>query len=270
MQLSELKDFATELGREAGERALNYKRQLSAVKVEFKSERDLVTEADRAIEDFLVSRIRAAFPTHAITGEESGEWSGEGYRWILDPIDGTASFVHDQPFFSISIAVEKGGELVAGCVSAPALGEIYSAALGEGAWCNGKRLQVSTRAELNQCMLATGFACIRAGLSHNNLPYLQALLPQLRDLRRYGSAAIDLCYVAAGRIDGFWELNLHDYDVAAGLLILKEAGGMHTDFDGRHEQLYHRLVATNGQVHDKILTVFRKLRKELPDPGDSS
>jgi myo-inositol-1(or 4)-monophosphatase len=262
-----MKDFLVELAQEAGRLALAYRARGQALQVDFKSARDLVTEADRAIEEMIVAAIARRYPEHGVTGEEGGDQAGREYRWIIDPIDGTASFVHDQPFFSVSIAVERAGELVLGAVGAPALGELYVAERGGGAWCNGRRLQVSRRAHLGESMLATGFACLRSGLPENNLPYLVELLPRLRDLRRYGSAAIDLAYVAAGRLEGFWELNLHEYDVAAGLLLVTEAGGRYSDFAGARTGLYGELVATNGLVHAELLATLATVRAARQGAG---
>jgi myo-inositol-1(or 4)-monophosphatase len=251
-----MRGFVEELSIVAGELAMQYRSGLDALAVEHKTERDLVTEADHAVEALIISRIRERYPTHAVIGEETGEHAGSDCRWIIDPIDGTASFVHGQPYFSISIAVEHDGVLVLGAVNAPALGERFIAERGAGAWCNGRRLRVSQRATLAESMLATGFACIRGGLPRNNLPYLNALLPRIRDLRRYGSAAVDLCYVAAGRIEGFWELNLNSYDVAAGFLMVEEAGGCWGDFRGDSENLYAEILATNGLIQDELMAAL--------------
>ncbi len=256
----ELRGFLERLAREAGEMAMDYRSQLASLAVDFKTERDLVTEADTAIESFLVESILAEYPDHAIKGEETGEVAGSSVRWIIDPIDGTAAFVHNQPFFSISIAVEKKGKLALGAVCAPALGELYLAERGKGAFCNGRRLQASKTDRLDQAMMATGFACLRAGLEKNNLPIFTALVPQLRDVRRYGSAAIDLCYVAAGRLEGFWELNLNIYDVAAGFLMVQEAGGTYSDFSGGKENLYDEILASNGLLHPDLLAFFKKMK----------
>ena len=253
-----MREFIEQLARQAGEMALAYRGRLASLQVNRKSEKDLVTEADTAIERYLVAEIRARYPEHGITGEESGSRPGDTWRWVIDPIDGTASFVHDQPYFSISIALEQEGRTLFGAVHAPALGELYLAERGEGAWLNGRRLHVSQRDCLGDAMLATGFACLRAGLPRHNLPLFNALLPRLRDVRRYGSAALDLCFVAAGRLEGYWELNLSDYDVAAGMLMVEEAGGRCTDFQGGRDRLYAENLATNGLIHEQVIAVFRE------------
>lgn len=242
----------------AGKISLEYKRTVKSLAVGHKSEKDLVTEADVAVEAYLVGRIRQAYPGHAILGEESGSHAGGEYRWVIDPIDGTTSFVHDQPFYSVSVAVELRGEAIMGAVYAPVLGELFMAEKGKGATLNGERIYVSERGELAQCVLGTGFACTRVGLAHNNLPYFARVMPQIRDLRRYGSAAMDLSYVACGRLDGFWELNLKVFDIAAGMLIVREAGGIVTDFDGGTDKLPGETAASNAKVHGKLLAALNQ------------
>ncbi|HAR67252.1 MAG TPA: inositol monophosphatase [Lentisphaeria bacterium] len=252
-------DFIQQIAQEAGAMALAYRARLHAVAVDYKSVRDLVTEADREIELYLRKRIADRYPGHGILGEEFGAKQGDAYRWVIDPIDGTGSFVHGQPTFSVSIGVQHHGVGVLGAVAAPALGELFLAEQGAGAWCNGAKISCSTATELNRCILATGFACLRDGAAHNNLPYLHAILPQLQDMRRYGSAAMDLAFVAAGRVDGFWELNLHEYDIAAGVVLVREAGGVVSDFHGRTDDLPHRVLACNAELHAKIVSQFAKL-----------
>lgn len=252
-----MQSFLEALSRDAGELALEYRARLHHLNVDRKSPKDLVTEADIAVESFIVKQIRDRYPDHGIFGEESGNHEADSeYRWLIDPIDGTAAFVHEQPFFSVSIAVERHGRLELGAVNAPVLGELFLAARGAGAWCNGRLLQVSNQGSLEDSILATGFACIRAGLPRNNLPYFNAFMPRIRDIRRYGSAAIDLCFVAAGRLEGFWELNLKPYDVCAGLLMVEEAGGHWSDFSGGRADLYAEVLASNGHVHDAMMTVL--------------
>ncbi len=254
-----MNEFLENLAREAGERLLDYFKRIDQLAIDHKSERDLVTEADRALESFLVERILARYPDHSINGEESGRHAGSEMCWVIDPIDGTASFVHGQPYFSISIAVQEHGRTVSGCVYAPVMDELFLASRGSGATRNGQPIAVSGRGRLIDSMMATGFACIRSDLKRNNLPYFSALLPRLRDVRRYGSAALDLCYVACGRLEGFWELNLHDYDVAAGILILEEAGGLFTDFDGGSENIYAENLGTNRAIHKEVVQLFREV-----------
>lgn len=236
------------------------------LRVEHKSRRDLVTETDRAIEVKLRDRIAERYPEHIVFGEEMGQ-EGEGsQRWIIDPIDGTGSFVHGQPHFSVSIAYEEKGELQWAAVYAPVFDELFMAQRGGGAELNGEGIEVSACQRLDEAVLGTGFACLRSQLPHNNLPYLNALLPQLQDLRRFGSAALDLAYVACGRLDGFWELNLNLYDVAAGQLIVEEAGGRVSDFDGSKKGIPDRYLASNTVLHEDIRQVLASVHgdQELP------
>jgi myo-inositol-1(or 4)-monophosphatase len=244
-----MKDFLTRIITEAGEISLDYKRRLKDLVINRKSAKDLVTAADVAVERYLVEQIQAACPGHGILGEESGVHPGGEYRWIIDPIDGTTSFVHDQPFYGVSVALEYRGQLVLGAVNAPALGELFVAEVDNGATLNGRPIAVSEREELGDAVLGTGFACTRDNLEHNNLEYLGRVLPQIRDLRRYGSAAVDLAYVACGRLDGFWELNLKLYDVAAGVVLVREAGGIVTDFSGGTGRMPGEIVAANPHLH---------------------
>lgn len=247
-------EFVKKIAVSAGEMAIAEFAKSGTLKLDFKSEKDLVTEADRKIEEFIVSEIHGKYPDHDIFGEETGKTAkGNEFCWVIDPIDGTTSFVHGQPFFSVSIALQKNGETVAGAVNAPKLGELYWAAKGEGAYCNKERIHVSSRDRLVNSVLSTGFACIRSDLKENNLPIFNKILPKLRGVRRYGSAAIDLSYVACGRLEGFWELNLKPYDIAAGVLILREAGGEVCDLRGKQNYPDDGVLATNGKITKEFL-----------------
>lgn len=256
-----MKDFLKKIITEAGNISLDYRCHLSSLEVTRKSKNDIVSEADIAVEKYLIAQIRKQYPDHAIHGEESGDMEGSQYRWIIDPIDGTTSFVHGQPFYSVSIAVEKNGELILAAVNAPALKELFEARKGYGAFLNNKPICVSKTDKLSDSVLSTGFACIRFGLKHNNLPYFNKIVPQLRDVRRFGSAAIDLCYTACGRLEGFWELNLQPHDVAAGFLILSEAGGKYSDFSGTQDNIFKEILGTNGAIHDEVVKMFTSIKK---------
>lgn len=249
-----MRDFFESLAREAGQRLLAESAQVADLAVEFKNDKDLVTAADRRMEDFIVAAIRKRFPGHAILGEETGFTRGTGdYCWVIDPIDGTTSFVHDQPFFSVSIALQKNGESILGAVVAPRLGELFLAEKGAGATLNSRPIRVSRRDQLIHSVLATGFACIRAGWPDNNLPLFCRVMPRIRGVRRYGSAAIDLSYVACGRLEGFWELNLKPYDIGAGVLMVREAGGTVTDLRGGADFPAAGTLATNGLIAREFL-----------------
>lgn len=258
-----MREFLEDLIKEAGVYSLEFRQRLKGLKVVAKSKKDLVSEADQKIEALICSRISEAFPEHGILGEETGESMGTcSKRWIIDPIDGTASFVHGQPFYSISIAYEEEGEVLLGAVYAPVFDECFIAEKGKGAYLNGEKLTVSAEGELVQSIMATGFACLRSELEENNLPYFNALMPKMRDVRRYGSAALDCAYVAAGRLEGFWELNLNLYDVAAGLLLVQEAGGRVSDYDGKKLLSFEHSLVTNGLIHDQVLEIFAQLRQK--------
>ena len=253
-------EFIKEIARQAGATALDEMKRLDASRVHAKgTDKDMVTEVDRMIEDQLIAAIHGRFPEHDIYGEETGRsGSGSEFCWIIDPIDGTTSYIHQTPYFSISIGLQRNGENIAGTVYAPKLGELFWAEKGRGAFLNGERIRVSPRNVLGQSLVATGFACIRAGLKENNLKYFTRIMPDIRDIRRCGSAAVDLAYVACGRYDGFWEMSLNIYDVAAGVLLVEEAGGTVSDMSGGKSFPEQGIVASNGLIHDKFLSYFKE------------
>jgi myo-inositol-1(or 4)-monophosphatase len=246
--------FLKKLALDAGRICLEGSEHLSADDVEFKNPRDLVTVVDKRVEKYIVAEIKKVHPDHGIIGEETGRTeTGSDCWWIIDPIDGTTSFVHGQPYYAVSIAFRQGGELKAGVVHAPALGQLFSAEKGQGAWLNERRIQVSATRQMKESVLGTGFACLRAGLEKNNMLYLNRIMPAIRDIRRCGSAAIDLAYVAAGKFDGFWEMNLNIYDIAAGVLLVTEAGGAVCDCSGGNAYPEEGIVATNGKITNELL-----------------
>lgn len=248
-------DFVKALAMEAG--ALCLKAGEKRRNVSFKGKRDLVTEVDRLVEDFIVSRIRDTYPDHDVFGEETGKTDRHSdFCWIIDPIDGTTSFFHDQPFYSVSIAVQYQGDTIAGAVHAPKLDELYWAEKNSGAFIDDRPIRVSATDTLINALFATGFACLRDGFEQNNLQHLNRILPQIRDIRRFGSAAIDLCYVACGRLDGFWEMNLNPYDIAAGALIVREAGGRVCDFQGGPDYPAKGILATNGRIETDMIALL--------------
>lgn len=258
-------DFIKELAWESGEICLKASAPDAERTVEFKGNRDLVTQIDKEVEDFLVSRIEDRFPDHSIIGEETGRKSAsQNHCWIIDPIDGTTSFVHRQPYYSVSIAYQEKGKTRAGVVYAPALGQLFSAVKGDGAYLNGsEKLTVSSTDTFINSLWATGFACLRAGKKINNVHYLSELLPHMRDIRRCGSAAIDLAYVAAGKVDGFWEMDLNDYDVAAGILLVEEAGGLICDLKGGQNYPDSGVLATNKRLQPDFLHRMRDIERKL-------
>lgn len=254
-------DFLKQCADEAGRTALDFRSHLKDMGVEKKSPKDFVSEADKRIEKIICERIKQSFPHHSILGEESGHWKGSDERWIIDPIDGTTSFVRGHAYFSISIAYEKAGEVEAGVVYAPALDELFVAQKNQGAKLNGQLISCSSTSTLGESLLATGFACLRSDCERHNLPYVNTLMPRILDMRRMGSAALDLCYVACGRLDGFWELNLNDYDIAAGKLILEQAGGRVSDFNSKPLQNCQEILASNAIIHDELSCVMQTVEQ---------
>lgn len=252
-------DFMKSIAFEAGEICLQALENKSELELEFKGEKDLVTAIDKKVEDFLLDEIGEKYPHHSVLGEERGLTAGDrDCRWIIDPIDGTVSFVHGLPGFSISLAYEENGNTVAGVVYGPMLGQMFTAERGKGAALNGKAITVSKCDSMIDSVWATGFACMREGRPDNNLPILGRILPRVRDIRRMGSAALDLAYVAAGKIEGFWELSLAEYDVAAGVLLVEEAGGEVCDFRGEDRFPEQGILATNRQLTSQLLPLLRQ------------
>lgn len=230
--------------------------------IEYKGDLDLVTEMDRRSESLIREHLADSFPHIAVLAEEGGA-SGENVhaRWIIDPIDGTTSYAHGLPHFALSIGLELEGTVRVGVVYNPPLGECFTAIKGKGAWLNGKGLKVSKTRELDKSLLATGFPYDRRRSPQNNLDKFGAFLMKAQGIRRMGSAALDLCYTAAGRFDGYWEMKLKPWDTAAGVLILTEAGGMVTDFSGGEYSIYgSELLASNGCIHNQMLTILKELK----------
>lgn len=223
-----------------------------------KGEINLVTDVDHACEQEIVSLIQGTFPDHDILAEEgSGKRKDSEFKWIIDPLDGTTNFTHAYPLFCTSIALEYKGEIVVGAVYEPNRDEMFLAAKGNGATCNGKSIQVSKVDQIIQSLLCTGFAYNIKETSNNNLDHFQNFLHEAQAVRRDGVAAVDLCYVAMGRFDGFWELNLFPWDMAAGSLILQEAGGKITTFSGGSFDVYQKdILATNGAIHGKMVQIL--------------
>ncbi|MCG8566348.1 MAG: inositol monophosphatase [Desulfobacterales bacterium] len=242
--------FLIQIITRAGEICLKEQESLTREDLEFKSPKDIVTTIDKKVEDYIVQAIGEAYPDHGIFGEETGQSQRDSeYCWIIDPIDGTTSFVHGQPFYCVSIALEKNNCPLMAAVNAPLLGQLFHAEQGKGAFLNNRPIRVSHRTRLMESVMATGFACLRSDLKENNLPHFNRIVPQLRDIRRFGSAAMDLCYVACGKVDGFWEMNLNPYDVAAGALIVQEAGGRVTDFNNGKDYPEKGIIAANETLH---------------------
>jgi len=247
-----------EIAREAGALLMTFFHQ--HVKIEYKGEADLVTIADRTSEKMIRERIRKLWPTHDILGEEQGLVdTGSDYRWYVDPLDGTTNFAHGFPVFCVSLGLEHKGNRIAGVVYDPTRNEMFAAEQGSGAYLNQQRIHVSTTEKLAESLVATGFPSHKRHKSPNIYFYHQITL-RTHGVRRAGSAALDLCYVASGRLEGFWEFNLNPWDTAAGVLIVEEAGGKVTDFHGGPFHIDSReTVASNGLVHEAMLQEFREI-----------
>jgi len=242
------------------------------IQIEYKGDADLVTIADRKSEALIRERIRALWPGHDVMGEEEGlKDTGSDYRWYVDPLDGTTNFAHGFPVFCVSMALEHQGKMIAGLCFDPTRNELFSAESGKGAYLNDRAIHVSKTANLAESLLGTGFPSHKRHKNPNIHFYHQITL-RSHGVRRAGSAALDLCNVACGRFDGFWEFNLNPWDTAAGVLILEEAGGSVSDFRGGPFQLNSReTLGSNGLIHDALLHEFGEIfggrgLEPLPDP----
>lgn len=257
--MSELLELATAIAREAGGIARARFHDPRTIRTKT-SEIDLVTDVDHALDKLIRERIRAARPSDALLTEENTAEDGtSGVRWIVDPLDGTTNYAHAFPHFAISIGVEVGGERTVGVVYDPMRDELFCAERGHGAQLNGKPIRVSEVTELRRALLATGFAYDVHQKRTPNLEYFERFVGSAQAIRRAGSAALDFAYVACGRFDGYWELHLAPWDVAAGLLLVAEAGGRASDFDaGPPPSSGARIVASNGRVHAAMLEVLSR------------
>lgn len=247
-------NIATKAVREASKIMLRYYDQLDTLEVSEKSRNDFVTQVDKVAEEIIVEVIRASYPNHSIIGEEGTQISNGEFVWVVDPLDGTNNFIHGFPHFCISLAVKKGAEIIIGVIYDPIRQELFTAAKGEGAQLNNRRIRVSGTAKMQQALIGTGFPFRDQVHYKDYLKGFEAILPESSDVRRAGSAALDLAYVAAGRLDGFWEYGLQQWDIAAGALMIKEAGGMASDFKGTHQFLESgNIVAGNPSIHKALL-----------------
>ncbi len=253
-------NIAIEAAKEAGKFLKYSVGRVKNIEVKQGEERNLVSEIDKGSEARIIGMIKRHYPHHAILAEESGASdTSSDYKWVIDPLDGTTNFLHGLPIFSVTIGIEYKGEIVAGVVYDPNLGELFTAEKGSGAYLNGKRMKVTSSSALIDSLLVTGFPYDIAQNPDNAIGHFVNFLTEARGVRRLGSAAIDLSYVAAGRFDGFWEVNLNPWDMAAGILFVREAGGRVTDFDGQVSSIYKKQVlASNGIIHDAMLHILSK------------
>lgn len=248
--------IATQAARSASRTILRFFDQLDQVEVSEKGRNDLVTQVDKLSEEEIIAHIRKAYPNHSIVGEESGENKSkqDEYTWVIDPLDGTANFVHGFPHFCISIAVKRKDTLEVACIYDPIRQELFTAAKGRGAQLNNRRIRVTDTRKLENALVGTGFPFRYTDQHQNYLNMFNRIFPQTADIRRAGAAALDLAYVACGRLDAFWELKLQQWDMAAGALLIQEAGGVVTDFAGQKDFLQTgTIVAGNTYTHKSLL-----------------
>jgi myo-inositol-1(or 4)-monophosphatase len=251
-------EVAAEIAREAG--ALLSKLFERHIGFELKGEHDLVTAADRASEQLIVERLRTHFPTHSIVAEEGSGHSGSAdYCWYVDPLDGTTNFAHGFPMYNVTLALQHAGQLIAGVIFDPERKEMFSTERGSGAYLNNRRIHVSKTARVEDALVATGFPSKKRHQDINVHFYYQ-LAMITHGVRRAGAAALDLAYVASGRLDGFWEFGLNPWDMAAGVLLIEEAGGKCSDMKGDSVNLRGpHLLADNGLIHAGMLQVFSEV-----------
>ncbi len=251
-------NIAIRAARSAGNILIRYFEHTDTLTITEKRKNEFVSEVDKAAEDAIIEVLRKAYPDHSILGEESGRHKGNDYQWVIDPLDGTTNYLHGQPHFSISIALKHKGQLEHGVIYDPLREEMFSATRGSGAFINDRRIRVTQRKGLDKALIGTGFP-------YRDLSQLDAYMAMFRDmikdtagLRRPGSAALDLAYVAAGRLDGFWELGLSEWDLAAGALLVKEAGGIVTDIGGGDRYLESgNIIAAGVKTHAAMLNLIK-------------
>lgn len=257
-QLNPALNTAFKAARKAGDFMLRASSNLPALKVDNKAFNDFVSEVDRHSEEIIVNALQEAYPHHRILTEETGYHGNEKaeFEWIIDPLDGTTNYLHGHPQYAISIALREKGVLKEALVYAPERNDLYTASRGQGALLNDRRIRVSNRIELNQCVIGTGFPVVDQSMLDRYLAILKMVIQKTAGARREGAASLDLCTLAAGRVDGFFEFNLKPWDIAAGALIVQEAGGIVTDFEGEQTWLdTGNIVAGNPKVLAQLLKI---------------
>lgn len=250
-------EFLFPIVREVGKILLQHVGHVQSI--QFKGRANLVTEMDRRSEEHLIRAIRSRYPAHAILSEEAGALPGQAGEpeWILDPLDGTTNFVHGLPYFCVALAFRHGLEVQAGLVYHPSMDLLYWAERGQGAFMNGQPLHVSATPVLDDALLTTGFPSEIDRAPDNNIQHFLGLMPQTRAIRRMGSASLDLCHVAAGHLDGFWQPTMPVWDVAPGAIIVEEAGGVVTNFAGQIVPYEGSIAASNGQIHAAFIAALQ-------------
>lgn len=261
MDLNKLLKSTISVSRAAGAFIRKERKNFDLGRVEQKGFNDLVSYVDKAAEIMIVEELHKTLPQAGFITEEGTNTSrGETYNWIIDPLDGTTNFIHGLPLFSVSIGLQENDQIILGVVYEVNQSECFYAVRGGGAFCNQKPIQVSGTQDLASSLIATGFPYNSLGQTDAYLEVLKSLMESSHGFRRLGSAAVDLCYVAAGRVDGYFQHNLNPYDVAGGVIIVKEAGGMVTDFRAGGNYLFGgEIVATNGAIHDQLLAKAKNI-----------
>ena len=251
-------NIAVRAARSAGNIIVRNLDRIETLTVQTKDRNDFVSEVDRQAEQEIIAVLRKAYPDHGVLAEESGRREGNDYQWIIDPLDGTTNYLHGFPQFAVSIALQHKGRMEQGVVYDPLRQELFTASRGAGAMLNERRIRVTSRRSLDGALLGTGFPFKSQQHLDAYLDMFRSLFPRTAGIRRPGSAALDLAYVAAGRLDGFWEIGLNIWDMAAGVLLIQEAGGLSSDFVGGHDYLENgNLVAGNPKVFAEILKTIR-------------
>ncbi len=253
-------NIAIRAARHAGDFIVRKINKLPDLKVEMKAQNDFVSEVDRGAEARIIEHLLKAYPDHGIIAEESGSIEGKGeFRWIIDPLDGTTNYLHGFPHYAVSIACEHNGRLSHGVIYDPFKQELFAASRGDGATLNNRRIRVGNKQTLESTLLATGFPFRTPEQLDDFMKLFNALFLSVRDIRRAGSAALDLAYVAAGRLDGYWEAGLGAWDLAAGALIVREAGGLATDYSGEDGFLDNgQIVAANPRITSEMLRIIQQ------------
>ncbi len=249
---------AIEAAKEAGKFLKYNTGKVKSIEIKKGEERNLVSDLDKASEEKIIQHIHRHYPNHAILAEESGASDAVAeYKWVIDPLDGTTNYLHGVPVYCVTIALERKGELVAGVIYDPNMDELFTVEKGSGAYMNGKKLSVSSSSTLIASLLVTGFPYDISVNPDHAIDHFVHFLTKSGGIRRLGSAALDLAYIASGRFDGFWEVNLNPWDMAAGVLLVEEAGGRVTNFLGRPSSIYlKQVLATNGKIHDQMVSVL--------------
>ena len=251
--------------RSAGDFIIQCMDRMQGIEVAEKSRNDFVSEVDRRAERIILDVLSKAYPDHAILAEESGEQGESEYRWIIDPLDGTTNYLHGFPQFAISVALEHKGVLDQGIIYDPLRQELFTASRGEGAWLNDRRMRVSRRDSLEGALIGTGFPFRSLNRLDTYLDVFRQLTAVVAGIRRPGAASLDLAYVATGRLDGFWEYGLEQWDIAAGTLLIREAGGYASDMDSGDTRIESgNIVAGNPAVHDLLMEIIRSGDKVSP------